>query len=571
MSIISRLMVMVTTLVLITAGSISVLSYQQSKDDASNRLNQLVKAEVEEKIVHLSAHVETLQKDVHFLARLPSIKEIIHARESGASEYVWSQRLGDIFESFLLAKPEYSQVRFIGIANKGREIVRVNSHKGALVVVPYNQLQQKVSRAYFQESMKLKPNQVYLSSINLNRENDQVEVPHKPVMRASTLVFDDAGKVFGMVIISWDMRAILSAISAEDFKGDHDYLLNSSGDILSGGAGQAFGFDLGKRHIIMEPFPEVYSLYKAESESSGELDLHSPGLHGYYQKYYFDSADSSRFVVLLDIHGTEHESDIIESNVRDQLVLYVVLMLIGILFAILLTRKLVRPFVNLSHVARKIEEGELEVEIPSHTGKEAVMLASAFESMTLKLAKKDREINSKIIALEKAHDDLEYLASTDALTGLYNRRFFNASLEKECKRAERYDSHLSLIMIDIDKFKLLNDKLGHQCGDDCLVYLANCMTQTIRDVDIAVRYGGEEFIIILPQADIKEAIVLAERLREQVEKTTAEAAGVFFTISSGVAAWQIGNDMTSESFIKIADKALYKAKDMGRNKVYSAS
>lgn len=165
-------------------------------------------------------------------------------------------------------------------------------------------------------------------------------------------------------------------------------------------------------------------------------------------------------------------------------------------------------------------------------------------------------------------EELERLANFDPLTGLYNRQAILGKLHELINRAKRYKEYFSLSMLDIDHFKKVNDRYGHLIGDDVLEKIAVLIRRNIRDTDIAGRYGGEEFIIILPQADLSSATVVAERIRNVIENAEMKDPGgnVFaITVSQGLSSWEPGED--THSLISRADEALYKAKENGRNRV----
>ncbi|MGC8756431.1 MAG: diguanylate cyclase [bacterium] len=165
-------------------------------------------------------------------------------------------------------------------------------------------------------------------------------------------------------------------------------------------------------------------------------------------------------------------------------------------------------------------------------------------------------------------DKLNKLAITDGLTSLHNHRHFQEYLEVEVKEAIRYNKALSLLMIDIDHFKLLNDKYGHPQGDRVLKKLSDIIMQTIRDVDYAARYGGEEFCVVLPNTDSKGAYKITERLRRNIESLvlkTDAGENIKFTISTGISS--IPEDAKNKEEILLhSDKALYYSKENGRNK-----
>lgn len=180
--------------------------------------------------------------------------------------------------------------------------------------------------------------------------------------------------------------------------------------------------------------------------------------------------------------------------------------------------------------------------------------------------------NQAAIAIENAllFEEKTRLAITDELTGLYNHRYFYQVLEGEIKRAQRYKRPLSLIMADIDYFKNYNDHWGHLKGDEALRQLARVLRRNARDVDVLARYGGEEFAFILPETELSQAGIQAERIRVEVEKHPFDAEevqpGGKLTISLGVAAYTL-NMERMEELVHAADQALYRAKAQGRNRV----
>ncbi len=164
-------------------------------------------------------------------------------------------------------------------------------------------------------------------------------------------------------------------------------------------------------------------------------------------------------------------------------------------------------------------------------------------------------------------------AITDGLTGLYVSRYFRHRLKEELRTAERYGRKLSVVMVDIDHFKKVNDTHGHQAGDDVLRVVARCLLDTVREgIDIAARYGGEEFALILPETNLEGAGALAERLRRLIEKQRVEIGDVTIrvTTSCGVATSPDHGNLP-EVLVERADQALYRAKEDGRNRVEVAT
>jgi diguanylate cyclase (GGDEF)-like protein len=158
----------------------------------------------------------------------------------------------------------------------------------------------------------------------------------------------------------------------------------------------------------------------------------------------------------------------------------------------------------------------------------------------------------------------EKMAETDPLTNIYNRRKFSRLLDQEIQRIERYGRPLSIVLVDIDHFKRVNDTYGHDTGDFVLRKITELIRENARISDILARYGGEEFVIILPETDIEGASKQIERMRKIIEKTSFDGVGNL-TISAGITSYTGGD--SCQSMITRADKALYLAKEEGRNRV----
>ncbi len=172
------------------------------------------------------------------------------------------------------------------------------------------------------------------------------------------------------------------------------------------------------------------------------------------------------------------------------------------------------------------------------------------------------------LELEAANNKLEIISQTDGLTGLYNRSAWEDQLEKEFDRLQRYREECSLIIFDIDHFKKVNDNHGHPAGDEVIKKAAEITQKCIRKTDIAGRYGGEEYVILLPHTSIDCAEVLAERIRKKIEELTVhyDDTAINFTVSFGVSCYH-ESLKSATGWIDSADKALYESKKNGRNQV----
>ena len=220
--------------------------------------------------------------------------------------------------------------------------------------------------------------------------------------------------------------------------------------------------------------------------------------------------------------------------------------------------------------------GGPELEIPLESGGGQALLALAPPGPDFNPDSRDLAAwlgSQAAVALDNArlHRLVERQAVTDGLTELANRRQFEQALAAEINRAERFGGMLALVLADLDNFKQVNDRYGHQAGDEVLRRFADVLRETVRDVDVPARYGGEEFAVLLPQTDMEGAERLAERLRQAVAErpmTTRPGALVACTASFGVASFP--ESSTPAALFAAADEALYRAKAAGKNRVVCA-
>jgi len=225
------------------------------------------------------------------------------------------------------------------------------------------------------------------------------------------------------------------------------------------------------------------------------------------------------------------------------------------LVAYVLGLVILRPLERLSSAAAKVAAGDLSVDLPAGGSGEVGYLTRAFSHLVTRLREREGQ------------GELERLSVTDPLTGLYNRRHLVGTLANEVQRSRRLRRTFSVLLADVDYFKQYNDTHGHLAGDAALVKIAEILRKTTRGVDSVARYGGEEFLVMLLEAPIATAIIVAERIRARV--ATEEFGGGRTTVSIGIAEYPAHGD-TPEELIASADAAMYQAKGEGRDRVVAA-
>jgi len=261
---------------------------------------------------------------------------------------------------------------------------------------------------------------------------------------------------------------------------------------------------------------------------------------------------------------------------------------IAIALFVSLSLMVIGPVRVLARTAAKLQSGDLSTRVRIRSSDELGKLAHAFNNMasdletyTHSLEEKVRERSAEIeeknhvledlnLRLQEAVKELERQALSDALTGIYNRRYFNEVIATETQRSERSEHPLTLLMIDVDHFKQFNDTHGHPAGDTVLIDVARLLNENLRSTDVVARYGGEEFVALLLDTDADAGFAAAEKLRSSIEEFSFEGEETqplgTLSISVGVASFPLDTDHAA-ALVRYADEALYQAKEQGRNRV----
>jgi diguanylate cyclase (GGDEF)-like protein len=243
----------------------------------------------------------------------------------------------------------------------------------------------------------------------------------------------------------------------------------------------------------------------------------------------------------------------------------IAILLLTIPLAYLLVRCVVVPINELSRVVSRFAQGDLKARSSVNRNDEIGVLALSFNSMANEIADQHEQISRLNSDLEQRVNErtkqLRELASRDSLTGLYNRRHFADVSARRFYEAKRYGLPLACIMIDLDDFKAINDTFGHHVGDEILILAATTIASQLRAADVAARFGGDEFILLLPQTDATRAAVLGRRIAEKFAQDLAEQMPkVQVGLSFGVAAVDSVEANEAEDMIRAADRAMYDLK-----------
>jgi len=304
------------------------------------------------------------------------------------------------------------------------------------------------------------------------------------------------------------------------------------------------------------------------------------------QDIVFDRKTVGQLVLGLDNTGIIKRLEGQKTSLISREALIIVLIALGEFLA--LSYLIVRP---VSIISRSLNQsidasGRITHQIPIASTDEFGLLASQFNDMREQLNEANSRLQSKIEVadakltennrrlteqageLQRMNEELQRLATTDPLTGLYNRRYFSAAVESDLALAVRHGDVNSILALDIDHFKKVNDTYGHQAGDQVLVEVANILTKTLRKTDLVCRMGGEEFVMLCRRTQMRESMAIADKLRKEIEAHAFTGIDHAVTVSIGIVTFPEGALVRGvDEYVHEADVALYRSKTGGRNRV----
>ncbi len=304
-------------------------------------------------------------------------------------------------------------------------------------------------------------------------------------------------------------------------------------------------------------------------------------------EYWFNfmSAKINNFKRITDELSQSFNAKVQQESQRLKQVYYVILaslslfLLCASLFLLMLNYSIISPVRRITHALNSMVKGQLNIRLADNDAKDEIgAMQAAYEKLRRKLLQVDvfqvvvNHQKNEIEYRKSQQAHFENLAFTDALTGTVNRHHFNLILADEITKADSQQSQLSILLLDIDHFKQVNDRFGHGVGDEMLVMFSRACKDMVRNSDVVARIGGEEFVIILPNTNSENAFKFADRLREKIQQLelVVDEQDIKLTVSIGVSQWHNELFSSAQEFVADADKLLYQAKKQGRNKVVIA-
>lgn len=564
------------------------------------------------KINTLEPSIDRMDSMVVALATNKTLQEYLE--DSG---YQHKNDMTNLFYAIAMSDNLIMQTRFIDA--EGKEKIRVDRQNESSIpfVVEDDKLQDKSTRDYFQRVSKMPEGKIWHSKLDLNIEHGKIEVPFRPTIRIATPIYRNH-KFAGMVIInmltnklldslrtspvfehyiidkegnfiihpndklSWSKYTKISAKLIDDFPAEASQIMSGvrkGRDFYAYPLNDVLHND-DEAILILKPKADYkLSLIRSNIQSatliiilsillSIPLALYASITPSKLQKALWKSNNElKRFTDILDkyvISVTTKTNSIITavSSAFEKVSGYTKEELIGKKINIIRHPDTLKE--THEELWSAIENGkEWHGELKNHDkeGHEYWL-----EESIIPIKDEQETITSYIsVGIDiTAKKELERISIIDKLTGVFNRRQLDQCIHHEVEKASRYHRPLSLMMIDIDHFKKVNDTYGHQIGDYALVAVSKILSENIRSSDVLGRFGGEEFVILCPEADKGEAAELGEKLRQEIESFRFETIGNL-TISIGISEFK--DSMSNEELLYKADIALYKAKNGGRNQV----
>ena len=665
----------------------TILSHFDAELDDEVRLNG----------VRLAQTIDILRQDALFLSRTPPVTGILRAAQHGGVDprdgnhrVVWNQRLQEIFLAFAQAHPNYFLIRYIGVADGGRELVRIERRNGKLAVVSDAALAPKGERDFFQGAIKLKPGEIYLSDFGFDRFVQEAPGPRLRVLRAATPIIDAAGEVFGVVTLNLDAGPILDAISSGLPPGVNTYVADQEGHYLvHPDATRAFRFDAASNMAL--DFPGLAMPPGRDHLALSPVAGPQGRRYVAAQRVRFDPRLPERYVQLVyAVSQGAIEQEI--APARAQAAVGGILTAGVVSFVLLLLmQRLLSPLRRITTAAEAIAAGSRDVALPDGGRGGVGVLVAAFRHMLTNIAARELDYqrltaeledrvrertaklrlaasvfentsegvvvtdeNARIVSVNAAfteitgytaedaigrkpsllrsdHHDAEFyrklwqqlldtgrwqgeiwnrrksgaaylewltinripatdgipcsyvsvfnditeqrrkdehirhLAFHDPLTGLPNRALLQDRLQHAIERAAREMTRLAVIFIDLDRFKDINDSLGHDVGDALLEEVAARIKSRLRSMDTVARMGGDEFVVLFEDLSEPEhcAALATDIIAEVAQPLDIRGNDIRIGASLGIACFPEDGD-DALALMKHADTAMYAAKAEGR-------
>jgi diguanylate cyclase (GGDEF)-like protein len=526
----SKILVFALLVTLIPSGLTAWISYSQNR----RALEQKISKELLSSSAQAAREMDVWLKERLYDLRVFASSYEVTERLAGRKRRAAADRLNDYLNSVRERFGEYEELVVLDLATR---VVATSGAEKSTIRLPAGWAKELVTSSALVGSASWDP--------DLEKGTLVVAVP---VQRGE-------GKMVGVLAARLNLRGAEKSLRAFAPRDGQVYLLTLTGTLIASSAESSA--ELMRRKIN----PLILNRLKTREG----LIMSYEGPVGSEVLGSFKRLPRAKWAVLSELSADAAYAQV--RRFRNVTLLAVSALLFGVgLIAYRLGVLIVRPLERLTKGAAEVAEGDLAVDLPAAKG-EVGDLTAVFNHMVGRLRQGRQELDAMNEKLRRQNEDLERLSTSDALTGLYNRRYLTQRLSEELVRSYRHKGAFSVLMADVDEFKKYNDAFGHPAGDEVLKKVAGILLNCTRSMDCTARYGGEEFAVLLTGTSADVANEVAERIRARVE--AQEFAGRKITLSIGIAEFPT-NGETADEVISSADEALYSAKRSGRNRVVRA-
>jgi len=396
----ARITLGVLVMLLTGAATLLLVENAQHREIYLSERRADLAQDIEVETLRLSQAIHELRHDVLFLSNTPPVSGIVRATlnhgydsRNHNTHKVWAERLQQIFSAFSRAHPEYYKIRYIGVADGGRELVRIDNRGGVIEITPPDRLQAKGDRDYFKFTQGLREGQVSFSEFNLSQELGVIEQPYRPTLRASTPVFTSSGEMFGIVVISLDVNSLMK-LAVSNLRDTQTYVTNSAGQyLLHPDARHAFKFEFGSKEKITADFPFIETMFAPHAADYLPLQTAKPdGSLFAAKRIGFDPENPSRFLLLMHYLPGDKVAKQLAATPAPQLLYELLAMLLACLIILLALRRTFAPLKQLTAAADNIAAGEQHTRLPQMGSGEIGSLSSALNTMLAKLSQREQSL-----------------------------------------------------------------------------------------------------------------------------------------------------------------------------------
>ncbi|WP_118184207.1 sensor domain-containing diguanylate cyclase [Paraburkholderia phosphatilytica] len=557
----SRLSLLLVLIGVAASGTTGYYAYRANRAMLMQEAEQNLLTSTQILSQRFTAALGDVSDDVLVLATLPSTAAV--AQNDDASR-AGRERLEQVFVQFMMHHPEYLQIRLITQSHHGLERIRVKRDAQArVVVVPEDQLQEKAQFPYVFDALTTMIEHVYVSPIGLTQGDGTDPSKGRPTITVATPVAEADGLKVGVLVIDADLTRVFERLE-RDLPADYRvYLANEWGDFLiHPDPSQTFGFQRGRRVMMQTSFPATRPLFETNRTNltfNGPAGPDQSPIQAFaFERSPFGLVDGNRFIVLG--LGRPLSAVLASANALGEHIARIVLIssAVAIILAVLFARALTHPLRILTRASTHVFDDHGVDQLPMTRTDEIGTLARCFDTMRI-------EIRSQMKALHDRQQELTHLAGHDVLTGLPNRLLFMERLDASMRDATVTGKRLTVMFVDLDGFKQINDRFGHSAGDQTLVIVAQRLRAALRSEDVVGRFGGDEFVILVTTAQSPDDVAeIANRVLATIDEAVPIGVdSVTVGASIGISEFP-GDDVNPDNLLAKADAAMYAAKSSTR-------